>query len=341
MPMRRDAMKQSMLAQRRIADINENPGQEHARAWNAAMRAGDFGAAWAVSDAVLATRDPATRDDPRQAYHERWVWDGRPFDGRRVVVRCYHGLGDTLQFCRFLPALRARAAHVTLEVQPELLPLLRANLDSLGGIDRLHPFDPAHPLPQAECDIEVMELCHALRQVPGALPYLHADPLPDAPSGLGLCWAASGWDTERNLDATVLRPLADVAPIISLQRGTATAGAAVLGATDPLHGSMDVVQTARLIAGLNAVVTVDTMAAHLAGALGRPTFVLLKHTPDWRWSEQCPPSCTSSCTSSCTPSCTWYASVRTVRQPSPGDWPGAVARLRPMIVGTLAGTGGL
>ena len=313
-PTRRDAMKHPMLAQPQTSDITGNPGQ----AWDAAMRQGDFRAAWAVSDAVLAARDPATRDDPRLPYHERWVWDGRPFDGQRVLVRCYHGLGDTLQFCRFLPALRARAGHVTLEAQAELVPLLSA----LPGIDRLHPFDPSHPLPPSECGIEIMELCHALRQEPGTAPYLHAEPL--GPGGLGLCWAAGGWDAARSLDAALLRPLARPG-LVSLQRGAAACQATMLGATDPLHGSMDILQVARLIAGLDAVVTVDTMVAHLAGALGRPTFVLLKHMPDWRWGEPCP----------------WYALARTIRQPSPGDWRGAVAQLLPILSRTgLVGLNG-
>ena len=69
----------------------------------------------------------------------RWVWDGRPFAGRTVVVRCYHGMGDTLQFVRFLPALRAAAARVTLEVQPELFPLLA----EAAGADRVIATDAA------------------------------------------------------------------------------------------------------------------------------------------------------------------------------------------------------
>ena len=91
--------------------------------WTAAMRRGDHRAAWDIMAAAHSARDPATRDDPNLPYHLRWVWDGRPFDGRRVLVRCYHGLGDTVQFARFLPHLRARAAEVTVEMQPRLLPL--------------------------------------------------------------------------------------------------------------------------------------------------------------------------------------------------------------------------
>ncbi len=291
-----------MLAQRLPANITGKSGP--ADRWVAAMRAGDVHAAFAVNDQVLAARDPATRDDPARPYHERWVWDGRPLDGRRVLVRCYHGLGDTLQFCRFLAPLRCRAAHVTMEAQPPLIPLLRR----LPGIDRLHPFDPAHPLPPADCDIEVMELAHALRQPPDPAPYLHAEAARGG--GVGFCWQGGGWDPARDIPAPKLRPLATGVRAISLQRGPAAAAAPALGAHDPLDGDMDVLALAHLVAGLRAVFTVDTMVAHLAAALGRPTFVLLKHDPDWRWGH-----------SGRTP---WYGSVRTIRQPAPGDWDGAI-----------------
>ena len=106
----------------------------------AAMRRGDFAAAHAVSDGVLASRDPRRRDDPSLPYHRRWVWDGRPVEGADVLIRCYHGLGDTLQFARFIPGLVRRAASVAVEAPPALLPLLAG----LGGV-RLIPFDPAIP----------------------------------------------------------------------------------------------------------------------------------------------------------------------------------------------------
>lgn len=277
------------------------------------MRRGDFPVAWAVNDAVLAARDPATRDDPRLPYHLRWVWDGRPLVARRVLVRCYYGLGDVLQFARFLPALVRVAAAVTVEAPPPLVPLLR----QFAGV-RLHPFDPAHPLPPAavgaEVELEAMELCHALRQVPDPAPFLA--PVASQRGGVGFCWASGGWDAGRDVPVAALRRiaagLAVRGPVFSLQRGPAAAQAAELGATDPLGGDMDVARVARLVAGLDAVVTVDTMVAHLAAALGTPTFVLLKHEPDWRWGDgRCP----------------WYGAVRTVRQPAPGDWAGAVARL--------------
>ena len=262
------------------------------------MRREDWQAAWAIASAVLAARDPATRDDPARPCHERWVWDGRDLAGRAVVVRCYHGLGDTLQFVRFLPALRARAAHVTLEAQPELCPLLA----NVAGADRVTPFDPAAPIP-AETDIEVMELQHALRAAPGSAPYLRVPPVPVPGAALGACWQAGGWDPARSIPLAELRPALPPGAV-SLQRGAA-------GLPDPLQGSMDVLAPAGLIASLRRVVTVDSMVAHLAGALGRPVELLLKADADWRWGR-------GSRTA-------WYAATRLHRQPAPGAWAAPVA----------------
>jgi hypothetical protein len=281
------------------------------------MRAGAFDEAWAVSDAVLAARDPATRDDPALPYHMRWVWDGRRFEGRRVLVRCYHGLGDTVQFCRYLPLLRRGVGHVTVEAQPELVPLLR----TLPGHDRLIPFRPDAPAPESECDIEIMELAHALRAAPHGAPYLAADPLPRPAGGLlvGLCWRAGGWDPGRSVPLAALAPLGRVPGVglVSLQRGpgleelTAEGAPAVLDCGDR---SADVMAVARLLATLDLVVTVDTMVAHLAGALGRPTWLLLRAEADWRWMSG--------------RNSVWYDSVRLYRQSEPGRWEAPLAEMQ-------------
>ncbi len=264
------------------------------------MRQEDWPAAWAVATEALAARDPATRDDPARAYHERWVWDGRDLSGRAVVVRCYHGLGDTLQFVRFLPALRARAAHVTLEAQPELSALLAG----IPGADRVLPFDAAAPIP-ADDDIEIMELQHALRAEPDGAPYLSASPAPVAGAAAGVCWQAGAWDPARSIPLAELRPALPHGAV-SLQRGA-------VGLPDPLGGSMDLLATARLVASLPRVVTVDSMVAHLAGALGRPVELLLKADADWRWGA--------------TDRTAWYSATRLHRQRVPGEWAAPVASL--------------
>ena len=280
--------------------------QDAITAWQAAMRRDDFASAWAISRAVREAADPAACDDPALPYHRRWVWDGTPVDGREVLVRCYHGLGDTLQFARFLPALTARAASVTVEAQASLVPLLRGVAEGA----RVVPFDPAHPLPRTECTLEITDVSAALELPPSAAdaPYLRADATP-LPSGtIGLCHRAGDWDDDRSLPAGLLAPLCRRAPAVTL-----VAEPSALPVLNPEGCPFDMVATARLVAGCALVVTVDTMIAHLAGALGRPTWLLLKADPDWRWSrgrETC-----------------WYPTMRLYHQPAFGDWPAVIAEV--------------
>lgn len=280
--------------------------------WTAAMRRGDHEQARAIARAALARRDPATRDDPRLPYHLRWVWDGRPFDGKDVLVRCYHGYGDTMQFARFLPLLARRAASVTVEMQPRLLPLFQ----DFPGIGRLIPFDLAAPVKPFACDIEIMELPLALEAGP-----LQAPPVPLAvtpaalpPGCLALCWQAGDWDEGRSI------PEAAVAPLCRPPAITLVTAPTALPVLNPEGCPMDLPRTAELVAGASLVVTVDTMAAHLAGTLGRPTLLLLKHQPDWRWPLEGERT-------------DWYPTMRVLRQPRPGDWAGVIARARAAIDG--------
>ncbi len=282
--------------------------------WVGCMRANDFEGAWRISDRVLAARDPAAQDDPSLPYHRRWVWDGTKPDGLRVLVRCYHGLGDTLQFVRLLPALRARAAHVTLEAQPALCPLLAR----IPGVDRLVPFDVAAPHPSDACTVEIMELGHMLRieaaDAAACVPYLtaeEADPkeLPDRQGTIGLCWQAGGWDETRSLKLADLLAACD-APgrrFVSLQRGPAAAEATSPAFAIPCDDDSDMVRTARLAAAACCVVSVDTAVAHLAGGLGRPLVVLLKADADWRWPRAGLRSA-------------WYPTATILRQQRQGDW---------------------
>ena len=292
------------------AEVREDAGA----AWMRHMRGGDFAAAWKVSDAVLhGRRRAACFHLPR---HEQWVWDGRPLDGKRVLVRCYHGLGDTLQFIRFAAPLRERAREVAVWAQPELIPLLR----TARGVDRLLPLHDGEPEVEFDADVEVMELAHALRcdaATLGPVPYLHADaaPLPrDARLAVGLVWRAGGWDERRSIPPALLAPLARV-PGVSLHllqrgpgRGEAPPG---LGAD---AGSDDVARAARVMRALDLVVTVDSMPAHLAGALGVPVWTLLHSDPDWRWMEGRGDS-------------PWYPTMRLFRQARAGEWGPVVARV--------------
>jgi hypothetical protein len=132
--------------------------------WMAAARAGDFAPAWEISDRTLAQRAGTTCWHlPR---HEQWVWDGRPVAGRRVLVRCYHGLGDTIQFARFLPELGRLAREAVVWAQPVLLPLLR----TVPGARQVLPLHDGAPSTDYEVDLEIMELAHALRVTLDCLP---------------------------------------------------------------------------------------------------------------------------------------------------------------------------
>ena len=268
--------------------------------WTQAMRAERFDVAFALSAEALRARDPTTRDDPRLPFHQRWVWDGRPFDGRDVLVRCYHGLGDTLQFARYLPLLAQRAASVTLEVQARLIPLLR----QLPGVARLIAFDPARPAPPSPCDLEITELAFALHRPPDTAPppYLRAGPAMHPSGTIGLCYAAGDWDAQRTIPPTLLAPLCRGRDCLSL-----VAEPVPLPVLNPGGAPFNIQATAELVAGCALVITVDTMIAHLAGALGRPTWLLLKADPDWRWT----PGAQSS---------PWYPAMRLFHQPRPGAW---------------------
>jgi hypothetical protein len=284
--------------------------------WIAAMRAGDFAAAHAISDAVLTARHRGRRDNPDLPYHLRWVWDGRTFDNRHVLVRCYHGLGDTLQFARFLPFLSARAASVYVEAPPPLLPLLAL----VSGPVLFLPFRPATPTEPRQCDIEIMELLHALRVGRSAIPPppdLRVPALRIGTRAIGLCWAAGDWDPARSVPlARLLLACAGCRlRFVSLQRGTAASSAISSRFINPGDNNTSLIRSAGLIRGLELVITVDTMIAHLAGTLGVPVWVLLRRNADWRWMAGRDDS-------------PWYPGMRLYRQETEGDWEAPLARVR-------------
>ncbi len=274
-------------------------------AWTAAMRGGRYDEAWRLAALTLAERDPATRDDPAQPYHRRWVWDGRPLAGRDVLVRCYHGLGDTLQFARFLPALERIAASVTIEAPPRLADLLAPLAE------RVVRFDPAAPLSPAEVDVEITELDFALRLPPSAAPppYLAASPAALPPRTVALCYGAGDWDPDRSIPPALLAPLCRLAPCVTLMPEPTPLPVLNRGGCP-----FDIGATAALVAGADLVITVDTMIAHLAGALGRPAWLLLKANPDWRWPVVGDRS-------------DWYPTLRLYRQARVGDWAEVAARV--------------
>jgi hypothetical protein len=285
--------------------------------WMASMLVGDYEAAWRESDAIRRRGRP----DPHR------FWNGERLDGKRVMVRCLHGFGDALQMLAYAPRLRERAARVIVEVNPRMVPLARC----LEGIDEVITWGEDAPLtpPDWDVQIEVMELPYLFRTVLDDLPIrtgrLH---LPDAllhqaaaamgPANgkmrVGVVWEAGEWNRERSIPLRLLTPLLtqEKLEIWSLQGGAAAYESAGTGMVDARAICGDgLIALAATIANLDLVITVDTLAAHLAGALGKPAWVMLQHAADWRWMhgrEDSP----------------WYPSLRLLRPGRPGDWQGVV-----------------
>jgi tetratricopeptide (TPR) repeat protein len=264
-------------------------------------------------------------------------WEGERLDGRRLLVFAEQGFGDSLQFVRFVPQAMALGARVTLLVEPALVRLFAASLPGVEVVSRL---------PESEAfDRQAAMLCLprllgvTLDTIPAAMPYLVADPDTSAVwarrlAGLpgrkvGLVWAgasrrehpaAAAIDARRSLTLAQLAPLAAARGVqfVSLQVGE-PAGEAQdpptgLRLVDWTGELADFADTAALVAGLDLVVTVDTSVAHLAGALGRPVWILSRFDGCWRWLEHRDDS-------------PWYPTARLFRQPAPGDWATPIAEL--------------
>jgi hypothetical protein len=290
--------------------------------WTAAMLRGDFAAAWRISDQVLAQRLTLATNCFAWPRHLQFVWRGESLEGKRVLVRCYHGLGDTIQFARLLAPLRGVASQVTLWLQPSLL----AVLASLKGIDQLLPLHDGTPDVDRDAEIEIMELAHFFRltadTIPAEVPYICLSP--DRRVGLdprklhvGIAWQSGEWDTARSIPDGLLSRLSALPHIQwhSLQYGAK-------------HCTIEQVQSmackeidamARGMMNLDLVISVDTMVAHLAGAMGLPVWVLLQHECDWRWMSQ----------GDRTP---WYPTMHLIRQPRIGDWAPVLEEVRARLL---------
>jgi hypothetical protein len=283
-------------------------------AWLAHMRRGDFAAAWKVSDHILRARSNASTSHlPR---HLQSIWKGEPLDGRRVLVRCYHGLGDTLQFIRYARLVSEIAAHVTVWAQPALLSLLA----TVKGIDRLLPLHDGAPDVAYDVDVELMELPHVFRttldSIPSDIPYIHVPPLHRRADdfAVGIAWGSGEWDARRSIPYELLQPLAALPGVALhvLQRGPHRAEwRKGFGALTTLR---DAYEEAQFMRSLDLVISVDSMPAHLAGALAVPVWTLLHHEPDWRWMSRGDRTA-------------WYPTMRLFRQSRPGDWQPVIARV--------------
>ena len=246
------------------------------------------------------------------------LWSGEPLGGRSILIHAEQGFGDALQFVRYISAVAERGGRVVLEVPASLARLAR----TVVGISEV--VAAGNPLPIFDCHCPLLSLPRVfktnLATIPDAVPYLRvpgeastgwAERMPaTADLRVGVVWAGT---TVGAIDLRLFQPLWEVDGVswFSLQVGERSGDISFLDGVDIADLSpwlTDFAETAAAVSRLDLVISVDTSVAHLAGALGRPTWLLLQYPPEWRWllaREDSP----------------WYPTARLFRQRREGEWP--------------------
>lgn len=309
-------------AQRAGADMGVCAGGR----WQCFMLAGRFSDAWRESDAIRMRGYPDVHR----------FWNGDSLEGKRVILRSLHGYGDALQFLRYVPLIRDQSAELTVEVAPALAPLVR----HIAGVERVVTWNtPAEQLPAWDVQVEVMELPYLFRStlstLPVAVPYLEvpapliaktAEMMGHSKSiRVGVAWSGGDWNSARSLPFEELSPLFEMKELSlwSLQGGAdgaaqrAMAKQAGMQDVEACGGGLPALAAA--IANMDLVISVDTMAAHMAGAMAKPVCLLLQRAADWRWmtARQDTP---------------WYPTMRLFRQRESGDWTTVIRAVRNWLV---------
>jgi hypothetical protein len=296
--------------------------------WNlsfALLLAGNYEEGWQEYEWIWRLKKPMhTLPQP--------VWDGADIKGKRILLYAEQGFGDVIQFVRYAPMVAEKGAEVIVGCQKELKSLLK----SLPGVSAVVAFGEALPHYDFQCPLPSLpRIFHTtLENMPSSVPYLHADfgsiakwrdrLQNDTYSlNIGLTWAGSpGHLNDRNrscpIDLFVPITRIDGVRLFSLQKdipkqwtGSSLSEMDIIDYTGDMEDFSD---TAGIIMNLDLVITVDTVVAHLAGALGKPVWTLLPYSPDWRWMlnrEDSP----------------WYPTMRLFRQPSPGDWISVISKV--------------
>jgi tetratricopeptide (TPR) repeat protein len=267
-------------------------------------------------------------------------WRGEELNGARILLHAEQGLGDTLQFLRYVPLVRSRGGRVLLDVQGPLrrlavqlpgLEAVTATGETVGGFEW-------------QCPLMSLPLAFGtvMDTIPAEVPYLTVPEQAKAAAGaltwpendlrVGLVWSGNPKYTD---DRARSVPLPSIEPLFalkgvhwySLQMGPAAEQLAGHGTAlaDLRPAIADMADTAALVDRLDLVITVDTAVAHLAGALARPVWLLLPYAPDWRWLLHRDDS-------------PWYPTARLFRQPQPGDWSAVLARVREELMKLVHGS---
>jgi hypothetical protein len=290
-----------------------DPDRINGDLWQLHMLTGDLEQAWQQSDALRARNAP----DPHR------FWTGESIAGKRLIVRCLHGLGDAVQMLRYAPQLRAVASEVTFEVPPRLLALA----PYFAGVHNVITWGEQAPQqpPEYDVQLEIMELPYVLRtafaNLPIATRYLvPAPPLelgPRTKPRVGIVCSSGPWNPSRSVPLKLLEPILNNPnfEFWNLAQQPSAQEAAHLPIRHEPALTDGILPLSRTIDALDLVVTVDTLAAHLAGGLDKPALVLLQHAADWRWMHARSDS-------------PWYPSLELLRQPTPRNWASVLALLQ-------------
>lgn len=271
-------------------------------------------------------------------------WNGMRLPNGRLLLVGDQGYGDTIQFARYIPMVAERCQELIVGCSVEMAPLL-AKLPGVSQYCHRWTDVPGHA---AHCRLSSLPYLFRtqLDTIPPRVPYLQADPvriahwrdrlaaaLPTGVKRVGLAWTGRPThpnDRRRSMPLAQLASLVDAGPaaFVSLQKPMPARDLAVMprfpSMTDLADDLTDFGETAALMQNLDLIVTVDTSMGHLAGALGKPAWILIPKAADWRWMLEREDS-------------PWYPSVRLFRQPTPGAWDEPLGRLREALAGELAG----
>jgi hypothetical protein len=263
-------------------------------------------------------------------------WAGEDLQGKTILLHHEQGLGDTIQCLRYVPLVAARGGRVVLRLERTLVRVAASLPDNVV----ISPPNAVLPAFDVWCPLMTLPRVFGTRPetIPGDVPYLGpravlAERWRRRLGGLpgftvGLVWGGSPHhinDFRRSVELRRLQPLLNLPGVsfVSLQVGPRAGDLATLppGTVTDLSAELtDFAETAGAILALDLVIAVDTAVVHLAGALGKPAWVMLPFSPDWRWMLERDYS-------------PWYPTLRLYRQPAPGDWTSVIERLR----GDLAG----
>jgi tetratricopeptide (TPR) repeat protein len=291
---------------------------------NCALLQGDLAVGWKHFHWRYKTKNSCINTYPYQ--YKVPHWDGASFQGRRLLVHCEQGFGDTIQFSRFLPLIKGYGGQVTFQLQKQLLALY----ENFPGVDTLQVL-PDHQTQSIEEDLyvslmDVPDLLNlTLDSIPAVIPYLFADlrkrlqwrqHIHSNRMKVGVVWSGNPIhkkDKQRSCHLDHFLGLKEIKKIqiYSLQKVLTDAEQRMLSTANGIihlgdhFGDFD--DTAAAVANLDLIITVDTSVAHLAGAMGKPTWLLLPYLPDWRWMLNRMDS-------------PWYPTLKLIRQSTPGNW---------------------